>query len=373
MKASWFALVLAVSVAARAEGAPKARAFEAGADLSSLPRVEAAGAVFTDGDTIADAITLLRRSGFTSVRLRLWHSPEGGDYALAPTLALAKRAKAAGMSVLLDLHYSDTWADPGHQSPPAAWAKLALPALCDSVHAYTRDVLAAFVAQGTPPEYVQLGNEIDGGLLWPAGQLGKTTATRAAVARLLHAAALGAYEGSPSTRRIIHYSRGASRDAAEEFFSLLEERGVPFEVIGLSYYPWWHGPATRLPETLRGLSERFGRDVAIVETAWPWTTSWYDDTHNVVGKLPDGSRPATIEAQQSFAAEIRAIVERVPGGRGIGAWWWEPAWVAAPGAHSPWENCALFDEKGRLLPAARAFALPPPPPPASPLPSGHPH
>lgn len=343
---------------ARASGAPAHRVI-AGADLSSLPLVEAAAATFGSADTTGDAITVLKRAGFTSVRLRLWHSPADGAYALAPTLALARRAHDAGLRVLLDLHYSDTWADPGHQSPPAAWAALAPPALADSVRTYTRDVLATFVAQGTPPEWLQLGNEVDGGMLWDTGRLrgGRfTLESRTAFAALLRAAAEGAHAGSPATKRVIHYANGGDRDGAEEFFAQLEERGVPFEAIAVSYYPWWHGTPQQLERTLRALAARFGRDVMVAETAHPWTTQWFDDTHNAAGKLPAFAHPATPEGQRDFAREVLGIVARIPGGRGVGVWWWEPAWIALPGAPSPWENCTLFDEHGRLLPAAEALA-----------------
>ncbi len=374
MKASCFAaLVLVAIVVAHA---PEARAFEAGADLSSLPRVETAGAHFTDGDTSADAITLLRRAGFTSVRLRLWHTPADGECALAPTLASARRAHEAGMRVLLDLHYSDTWADPAHQSPPSAWAALAPAALRDSVRTYTRAVLAAFVAQGTPPAWVQIGNETDGGMLWESGRLrgGRARlASREAFARLVRAGAAGARESSPGTKIVVHFSGGGDRDGAEEFFAMLDERGVPFDVMAVSYYPWWHGTPRQLESTLRGLASRFSRPVMVAETAQPWTSAWFDDTHNAAGKLPAGAHPATPEGQAAFAAEVRAIVARVPHDRGLGVWWWEPAWIAVPGSRSPWENCALFDEKGALLPAARALSTATVPPPAPATPSGNPH
>ncbi|MBI5169475.1 MAG: glycosyl hydrolase 53 family protein [Candidatus Eisenbacteria bacterium] len=369
MKASRFAwIVLGALAAARV---PEARAFEIGADLSSLPRVEAGGAVFSDGDTTADAITLLRRAGFTSVRLRLWHTPADGDCALAPTLALAKRAQGAGLRVLLDLHYSDTWADPAHQSPPAAWAALSPETLRDSVRAYTRDVLAAFVAQGTPPAWVQIGNEIDGGMLWESGRLrgGRARlASRETFARLVRAGADGAREASPGTKIVVHFSGGGDRDGAEEFFATLDERDVPFDVMAVSYYPWWHGTPRQLESTLRALASRFSRPVMVAETAQPWTSAWFDATHNAAGKLPAGAHPASPEGQAAFAAEVRAIVTRVSGGRGLGVWWWEPAWIVAPHATSPWENCTLFDEKGALLPAARALVqgAPVPAAPAAP-------
>lgn len=353
-------LVLAPADGGAGGRRPRAtREIVAGADLSSLPQVEAAAATFGSTDTTGDAIAVLKRAGYTSVRLRVWHSPPDGLCALEPMLALARRAHAAGMRLVVDLHYSDSWADPAHQPTPAAWAGLAPPALADSVRAYTRDVLAAFVAQGTPPEWVQIGNEVDGGMLWEAGRLrgGRfTMESRTAFATLLRSGAEGAREAAPRVKRIVHFSGGGNREGAQEFFTQLEERDVPFEVIAVSYYPWWHGTPQQLEATLRALAARFGRDVMVVETAHPWTTQWFDQTHNAAGKLPAFAHPASPEGQRDFAREVREIVARVPGGRGVGVWWWEPAWIALPGAPSPWENCTLFDEHGRLLPAAEALA-----------------
>ncbi|MEM0963249.1 MAG: glycosyl hydrolase 53 family protein, partial [Bacteroidota bacterium] len=138
------------------------------ADVSALDDVEAAGAVFVDGDPLL----ALRDRGLDTVRLRLWHTPEGGRDGLDAMLALAARADALGLDLLLDLHYSDTWADPGHQEPPLAWTGLDAATLADSVRQYTRRVVEAFDRQGTPPAVVQIGNEITGGMLWPTGRVG---------------------------------------------------------------------------------------------------------------------------------------------------------------------------------------------------------
>ena len=164
-------VVLAAPVRIAQAAGEDAPAFIRGADVSSLPYVEAGGGRFRDGGVEAGALEILTDHGFTCVRLRLWHSPEGGTSGLDETLGLAERAKAAGFTLLLDIHYSDTWADPGRQTKPAAWGNLPFETLVDSVRMYTIGVLTAFRARGTPPDIIQVGNEISCGMLWDDGRV----------------------------------------------------------------------------------------------------------------------------------------------------------------------------------------------------------
>lgn len=362
--AAALALCAALAGAAPATARPRAArpAFDTGADVSSLPQVEAGGGTFraAAGDTTSDALALLRAAGFTSVRLRLWHSPADGACGLDSTLRLAARAHALGFRLLLDLHFSDTWADPGHQSPPAGWRDLGAASLADSVRGFARGACAALVAQGTPPDLVQTGNEIDGGLLWNTGRLegGGSPAQWDRLAALLAAAARGVREGAPGARIVIHLSRGGDAAGCRAFFERLEAARADWDVCGVSYYPWWHGSLDDLQANLDGLANRFDKDVAVVETAYPWTLRWFDGERNVVGteaQLRDTGAAAPAR-QAAFAQQVRRVVAGVPEGHGIGVWWWEPAWIAAPRHGSPWENCALFDSVGVILPAARAFA-----------------
>lgn len=367
----------------------------AGADVSFLPQVEAGGGVFRDGGKPDDPLAILRARGIDTVRLRLWHAPAGGpapahdsDAApasastlastLAPTLELAARARAAGFNVLLDLHFSGTWADPGRQAKPASWAALPFGALADSVRVYTRDVLAAFSARGAAPSIVQLGNEITAGLLWDDGRVGGSFDTPAQwdkLAALLKAAVAGVQDATgpagacgtanadaaPGARRpeiMLHLDRGGDNAGARRFLDNVVARGVEFDLIGLSFYPWWHGTLADLEANLVDLAPRYGKDLVVVETAYPWTLAWFDGTHNQVG-LPTQllpGYPATPEGQRAFLAAALAVVRAVPQGRGRGLFWWAPEWIATPRFGSAWENAALFDEEGRALPALEAFA-----------------
>lgn len=357
-----FPLLLFAVMAATCPPGARAAGPVRGADLSSLPRVEAGGGLFRDADgNPAGALDLLRAGGLEAVRIRLWHSPADGACSLGESLALARRARDAGCDILLDIHYSDTWADPGHQRPPAAWDGLAPGALADSVRAYTRDVVAAFMAQGAAPRWVQVGNEVTGGLLWDAGRVDIADGDEAQwdrLAVLLQAGSTGAREAAgdapaAAPQVMVHLDRGGDNRGARAFLDRLAARGVCFDAIALSYYPWWHGDLAALRDNLADLAARYGKPVHVVETAYPWTLDWLDDVHNLVGEpsqlLP--GLPATPAGQREFLAAVTAAVADVPGGLGGSVFWWEPAWIAAPRHGSPWENLALFGADGRPLPA----------------------
>ena len=184
------------------------------------------------------------------------------------------------------------------------------------------------------------------------------------LARLLQAGIDGldeAVAGRIRPQVMIHLDRGGDNAGARRFLDRLVSRNVPFDVIGLSYYPWWHGSPADLAANLGDLAARYGKDIIVVETAYPWTLAWRDNTHNIIGLpaqlLP--AYPATPEGQRGFLAAMLDIVHAVPDGRGIGVFWWGAEWIAAPGFGSSWENLALFDGEGRALPALSAFGADP--------------
>ena len=156
---------------------------------------------------------------------------------------------------------------------------------------------------------------------------------------------------------MIHIDRGGDVGGATWFFDRLAAQGVDFDVIGLSYYPWWHGTLDDVDATVDSLARRYGKDIIIVETAYPWTLDWHDDTHNLVG-LPEQllpGYPATVDGQRAFLADLIDIVAAAPGGRGRGLFYWAPECISVQGMGSPWENLALFDFNGDLLPSVSAF------------------
>jgi arabinogalactan endo-1,4-beta-galactosidase len=334
-----------------------------GADISFLPQVEDGGGVFSVGGEAGDLFEILADHGVNLIRLRIWHTPTGGWCDLDHTLAMAQRAHDAGQQILLDFHYSDTWADPGQQTNPAAWAALPFATLLDSVRVRTRDVLLAMIAQDTPPAMVQIGNEITPGMLWDDGRVGgafNTSVQWSQLAQLIGAGVDGvedAFAPAPRPLIMIHSDRGGDNGGCRWFFGNLLALGVDFDIIGLSYYPWWHGAIEALESNLTDLATYFGKDLVVAETAYPWTLGWFDDTHNGVG-LPEHLLPGypdTPAGQLAYLESIFGIVAGLPDGRGRGVVYWAPEWIPSPGFGSSWENLALFDETGAALPGLSAF------------------
>ena len=257
-----------------------------GADISFLPQLEDAGMHFqVDGQT-GDALAILHQHGFNFIRLRIFvhpeadsgYSPGKGYCDLAHTLVMARRIKAAGMGFLLDFHYSDTWADPGKQYMPEAWKNLSLPVLEDSLYAYTRTVLLALQAQGTLPDIVQTGNEINHGMLWPVGTFAHTDT----LAELLKTAIAAVKSVDPHIRVMLHIADGGQNAESRQFLDAMLQRQVPFDLIGQSYYPQWHGTLTDLQNNLTDLATRYPQPIIVVEY-----TYHKKEVNDIVFHLPD--------------------------------------------------------------------------------------
>lgn len=343
--------------------APAPTPWLAGADVSALPVFERQGAVYRTGRTPGDALALLRARGVDCFRLRLFVAPDGEGVVtndLAYTIALAQRVRRTGASLLLDLHYSDTWADPAKQFKPAAWAALPLPELAATVRTYTAEVLRAFVAAGVAPDYVQLGNEITNGLLWPDGKVEfarpDDTAAWDRLGTLLRAAHAGladAYPNTPPPPSILHIESPHQLERALWFCRQAESQRVPFDWIGVSYYPEWHGGLAELRAALHALAAEFHKPVLVAETAYPSRP----DEH--WRGLPNLHWPLTPAGQRRFVREVVAVVAGVPGGLGAGVLYWHPEAVPVDGL-AVWVggSCGLFDRAGRVLPAAGELRRP---------------
>jgi arabinogalactan endo-1,4-beta-galactosidase len=159
------------------------------------------------------------------------------------------------------------------------------------------------------------------------------------------------------TRIMIHVDRGGDVGGATRFFDNLLARGIEFDIIGLSYYPWWHGTLQDLEATLDSLARRFDRDIILVETAYPWTLDWHDDVHNIVG-LPGQLHPgypATVSGQEEYLSDLMNIVAETAASRGRGIFYWAPDYISVSGLGSAWENVTLFDFNGEILPSVAAF------------------
>src|SRR5262249_35575299 len=228
----------------------RAADYAIGADLSFLKWAEDRGTVFKDEGKARPALRIFKDHGYNWVRLRLFHSPKSLPNGLDYTIALAKAAREQGFKFLLDFHYSDTWADPGKQFTPAAWKAKSHEELVRAVFEYTQDTIAALRAAGVPPDMVQLGNEVIHGMLWPDGQLpGRGTTFAELVKAGIRGVEAGRGEG-PCPRIMIHIDRGADRRGTRAFFDRLNSYQVAYDVIGQSYYPWWHGSLLDLRENL---------------------------------------------------------------------------------------------------------------------------
>lgn len=281
-----------------------------GADISFLPELEARGVKFSDKGVQKDAIQILKAHGFNYVRLRIFHSPSldsgyspgKGFCDLQHTLQMARRVKDAGMKLLLDFHYSDYWADPEKQYKPAAWKGLGFPALCDSVESYTRNVIRALKDQGTTPDMVQVGNEINHGMIWPEGHIGNLDS----LAQLIQAGINGVHAINPSIAIMLHIALGGQHDESVFFFDNMMARNVQFDVIGMSYYPKWHGTLEDLSNNLLRMVDRYEQDIIVVEYS-----------HK--------------------KRELHDIVFNLPGNRGKGTAIWEPL--------NTWES--IFDKDGK--------------------------
>jgi arabinogalactan endo-1,4-beta-galactosidase len=334
----------------------------AGADISALARIEQGGSVFRDSGHAGDAIAILKAHGANTFRLRIFVNPNDSDVQvndLPYTLALASRVKAAGGKLLLDFHYSDTWADPGHQTTPAAWAALGYDSLAAQLERYTAGVVAQLKHAGALPDIVQVGNEIDAGILWPTGQLTGTSDSLTQwtqFAGLLKAAIQGVRDSlglGDSVRIMLHYSLGGNQGGTQWFFDHVQARGVPFDLIGLSYYPFWHGTIASLEQNLNAAAARYGKPVVVVETSYPWRAGGWEGSVTDPGAM---TWPATRTGQAQFLSDLGHAVAAVPGSQGAGVFWWYPEAIPTNGLFIfDGGSLALFDSTGNALPAVTIF------------------
>jgi arabinogalactan endo-1,4-beta-galactosidase len=330
--------------------------FISGADMSLLPYFETNGIIYKINGQTEDAIQILKGDGINCIRLRLFTSSavqahaDPYDYInnLTYTVPLAVRVKKAGLQILLDFHYSDTWADPGHQAMPKAWTGLSFPQLVQEMYDYNSNCIAAFKTAGAMPDYVQIGNEITGGMLWPMGRVPGTNAAVqwSKLGQLMKAAIRGVRDaaGSNPPKIVVHIDRGGNWNTTEWFFDNLNNQGVPFDIIGESYYPFYHGPFSRLNNCLTKAAQRYGKPIFIAETDFPWIYST-----NIYGI------PATTKGQVQYIAALAQVVKSVPNNLSAGIFWW--------GAEYQWPNAneagfgtrSFFDNNANVLPSANTF------------------
>lgn len=368
--------------------------FIKGMDLSTLVEMEKCGAKYYDDGKEKDILDIVKTYDVDTIRIRLWNDPwseSGASYGagendLNTSLAIAKRVTEAGFGVLLNFHYSDFWADPGKQIKPKAWASYGVEELEKAVYDYTLETMRIFLENGVNITMVQVGNELSNGLLWPEGRVpdydniakfvnAGIRAVRAAWQR--H----GETEGCHADEKLpimIHLDNGGNNALYREWFDNFMERGEDFEIIGLSYYPFWHGTLQMLEDNMNDIAERYGKELVVAEVSMGYTMEDYKAYEGLSDEERKGyaTRPALVEkieypmtkqGQYDFMQDFLHRISHIKGGLGRGFFYWEPAWIPVKGSGwatpaslkymqdpgpcgNEWANQALFDYDGNTLP-----------------------
>ncbi|MBS4057906.1 MAG: glycosyl hydrolase 53 family protein [Bacteroidales bacterium] len=316
-------------------------------DASLLGQVRQSGVAVYNAEGIQeDMLLTLKHAGVNTIRLRVWNHPADGHCSPEEVKSLSAEIKSLGMKVWLSVHYSDTWADPGQQTKPLLWQNLSFNQLKDSVYWFTKGLVTAI-----QPDYIQIGNEINNGLLWPDGQ----AAHSVQMLEMLAEGARAVRESNATTRILIHY---AGQDKAIDFLDRIKL--LDYDILGLSYYPLWHGRNTdSLQMQLNSIASIVNKDVVIAETSYPFSLGWNDWTNNVIGDTSQliPSYPPTPQGQLDFLEKIRSMITHTP--KGIGFCYWGGEWISFKGSQatngSTWENQALWDFGNKALPALDAF------------------
>ena len=348
--------------------------FHFGADLSYVNQILDHNGVYKDQGEVRSPYRIFKDHGATLIRFRLWHNPAWTKTVYSPPgaqlyndLADVEKAiglaKAEGLPVELDFHFSDTWADPGKQEIPAAWNSIKdLTTLTDSVYRYTLKTLQHLNGKGLMPEMVQIGNEINCGMMFtnaPGGFPGCNACNNqwAPLGEVINSAIKAVREvaatSTVKTKVILHV---ADPKNVDWWFDNIKNNGMvtDFDIIGFSYYPLWHTAVTvdQLSDNVRGFKNKFGKEIMIMETAYPWTSDNNDSYANAfVGQTPLVGYPYSVQGQSDL---LKKITQEMMDGGGSGIIYWEPAWIASDmkdlwGTGSSWENNAFFDFQGNVI------------------------
>lgn len=366
--------------------------FMKGLDISMIDQIERTGGKFYNArGEQQDIFQIIKDHGVNYVRIRLWNNPTyetdqydkdgklvakkgekmgGGDNTIETDLRIAKRIKAAGLKFMLDFHYSDFWADPGKQHMPQDWKNLSAKQLEDIVEKFTRETIDRFTAEGATPDSVQIGNELNSGFMWPIGQTWSENPKEKIggmkeFMRLLDRASKGvrAAKGGSDIKIVIHLADGGKQDLYKYVFDNVKKAKIDYDIIGLSFYPYWHGSMDELKANLEMLAQNYGKDMAVVETAYAFTEENGDFQGNVFQVYSDDAH-GYVPSVQGQATELRDIIATVASVKGgCGVFYWEADSVLWEGANlsttegNTWENQALFDFSGKVLPSMAVWNL----------------
>lgn len=352
-----FILLMAVMTVLSVFGANADNKRYVGGDISLLSEYEKAGSVYKDnsGKPIAELFPWLHEQGMNAMRVRLFVDPSaytGSDkdpnacQDLDYITPLCRRIKEAGFALMLDFHYSDTWADPAKQWTPKAWEGLTDNELIAKIHDYTAASLRHLVEAGATPDFIQTGNEISYGMLWgphdaPSADLKKTlvgsNANWGRLARLLISAGNACREVCPDAKIIIHTERVVQPDVLDNFYSMMKKLGVSYDIIGLSYYPYFHGDLDVLSTALDRLTANYpDKPIMIVETGYPYKWEVPGTDHDVTEKYPYSEA-----GQDKFVSDLISLLREYDNVTGLFWWWLE--YNAFGSKLSNWYNAPLFD------------------------------
>ncbi|MEH0740414.1 glycosyl hydrolase 53 family protein [Vibrio cholerae] len=365
--------------------APELRSdFIRGMDISMLPEIEALGGKYYQNGSEQDLIEILKDHGVNSIRARIWVDPTsasgevfgGGNNTLERSIELGKRAQENGMTFLLDIHYSDFWADPKKQQKPKEWEALTFENLTQKVYDYTAEVMKAHQAEGVVPDMVQVGNELNGGMLWPDGKSWGQDGKEFDRLSLLLKAGIQAVHDNDNGKDIqimLHLAEAGDNGLFRWWFDEITKHGVDYDVIGMSYYPWWHGPIDKVKANMNDVISRYNKPIVLVETSFPFTNENGDSLGNSYSESgPIEGYSVSVNGQAQYLADIMTLMNDLPNEQGLGIYYWEPAWLPIDGATwsteagmdysgdkwdmgNSWENQALFDFEGNALPSLEVF------------------
>ncbi len=328
-----------------------------GADVSSLQRALDQGQVYYNaGGGQQHPLDILKNIGVNYIRLRVWVNPISGYNNKAKIVAFAPQVTSRGMKLLIDLHYSDTWADPGKQYKPTAWSGHTLAQLKTDVYNHTYDVCNSLKNAGATPDMIQVGNEITPGMLWEEGRINGSNFVN--VSELIKQGYNAVKACNSATQVMLHIDKGGDNGTARWWYDGVQAQGVQWDVTGLSFYCYWHGTIPTMQSNVADMKARYNKPVVIVETSYPFSTGNGDSQANVISSsTPCSGYSASLTGQ---ASNFNAVKTAIQNGGGIGVVYWEPTWVGTPGngwdpaningTGSGWDNQAVFDFNFRLNP-----------------------
>ena len=363
-----------------------------GVDVSTyLDERDAKARYYADGREV-DPLLLFRQNNVSLMRLRVWNDPYsedgkpflGGTNSVARDIEIIHRTKKYGYQYIIDFHYSDFWVDPAKQTLPKAWKDLSFEELKEAVYQFTKDSLLKFDAIGVEIPYVQIGNEITNGIMWPHGQIvfheGDNRSNYDNYIALIKAGIKGAKEALPNTKIIIHLEKSNDYLTYEDIFSHLENAHVEYDIIGMSYYPYWHGKIDELFFNINRCRNLFHKNVMVMELGFAFTLEDYVLTNNGLSELKvtkenleaEVEFDITPEGQAEFISHFvkKAVDEDIEG-----VIYWEPLWIPGDNVcwssvegqayiheegkptRNEWSNQCLFDYQGNKLPAFDKYKI----------------